>query len=787
MCYSDYIFTLKFLSPKIIFNLLLCLSFTTGMAFQSQLSGSIESSFSTATVNGKHHTGGLVGLNIQGQISNCYTSAEVIRDVGGSETVGGFMGSNGDVDNNLQGGEISYCYSTSSVFYNDSANPTTKGFVGSSYGTSIYEGNFFNSDLSNQLTDVLGAAIAKTSHTLKKVTTYLSNGWQFSADALVWGINQEDNDSYPFLRWQEFDSDFIWLGTNTSTNTDVSNWSETTLPNATSNIRIPSKVASNENILEINSDFEVASLLIEEETAQAKILPNKSLKVNEYINNNGSIIFKSDVTGDSYFDEFTGTISGSGTVISEKYYPAKRAFRMVASPVDGGSIFANWQNGGVNDTGIGTHITGEQGTVGNYNATTGIDYTQSGAHSLFSFSATNGWEAITNTKNTDLEVGKPYRLMVRGDRTVDLTDNDATPTTTTLISTGDLEVGTESITFPSATAGSTSYAFIANPYQSRIDVSNVLTTNTNTVDNKLWVWDPMVNNRGAFVLIDELSGNGTTTPASSTATKFIEPGQAFFIELNGSDSELTFTESVKDVSSLSQSPESLSQQPQLLLNLHNEDQEVIDAIRLRFSSNGINGVDGLDISKLGNIDENLASINENSLFSIERRSLPETDEEIPLFTNNWRNENYSFSANLNNLEATDVYLVDHYLGTETLISNGTAYSFSVDANISESVNNLRFALKFDNETMGIDEQEKQLFSLYPNPAKDIVNIQTSLPQGSQATVEVYNMLGQLVISQTQTISHTSIGIGVDALEAGVYLVKLTDQDGYSQTQELIKE
>ncbi|WP_171047140.1 T9SS type A sorting domain-containing protein [Mesohalobacter halotolerans] len=525
----------------------------------------------------------------------------------------------------------------------------------------------------------------------------------------------------------------------------------------------------------------------------ATIKAGKHIASGGNFTHDGDLVFKSDAAnGDSYLGEIGGNYTKvAGTVISEKYYPAKRAFRMVSSSVTGGSIFDNWQNAGVNDAGIGTHITGEQGTVGNYNATTGIDYTQSGAPSLFSFSA--GWNAVTNTKTTDLEVGVPYRLMVRGDRNVDLNDNEATPSETILKSIGDLEVGTENITFPSATAGSNTFAFIANPYQSRIDVSEVLAANSSKADDtKLWVWDPMINTRGGFVTIDQFSsGNGTATPfvagENSSATKFIEPGQAFFIQLSGSDSNISFTESVKDVSNLSQSPESLSQQPQLLFNLHNEDQEVIDAIRLRFSPDGNNDIDQLDISKLGNMDENLASVNGNSLFTIQKRSLPETDEEISLFTNNWRNENYSFSANLNNLEATDVYLVDHYLGTETLISNGTAYSFSVDANISESVSSLRFALRFDNETMGVEEQEKQLFSLYPNPAKDIVNIQTSLPLGSQATVEVYNMLGQLVISQTQTISHTSIGIGVDALEAGVYLVKLTGQDGYSQTQELIKE
>ncbi|NGZ90648.1 hypothetical protein G7034_10330, partial [Psychroflexus sp. C1] len=140
---------------------------------------------------------------------------------------------------------------------------------------------------------------------------------------------------------------------------------------------------------------------------------------------------------------------------------------------------------------------------------------------------------------------------------------------------------------------------------------------------------------------------------------------------------------------------------------------------LRFATDGITEVDAADIAKMGNIDENLASVNENSLFTIQRRNFPENDEVIPLFTNNWRNQDYSFVANLNNFGTTAVYLVDAYLGTETLLEDGEAYHFSVDANVAESQDSQRFSLKFDTETMGVEDEDNKLFSLYPNPAKDV--------------------------------------------------------------------
>ncbi|GGE45057.1 T9SS type A sorting domain-containing protein [Psychroflexus planctonicus] len=538
------------------------------------------------------------------------------------------------------------------------------------------------------------------------------------------------------------------------------------------------------NDIDINANLETTNSANIEFKGNTTITAGKHIASNGNFTHDGDLLFKSDATnGDAYLGSIEGNYTKtSGTVITEKFYPAKRAFRMVASPVDGVSIFDNWQNGGANETGIGTHITGSE------TGDNGFDETETGNPSLFYFN--NGWQAIPNTNAINLTAGAPYRLMVRGDRDPNLLiDNDADPNPTTLVATGDLIVGTINIMFPSATAGSNTFAFIANPYQSRIDVSEVLTANnSNADDTKLWVWDPMINTRGAFVTIDELSsGNGDTTP-SSDATKFIEPGQAFFIQLIGTDSTISFTESVKDITTSLNKPAPLSNnQMSLLFELQNEENKTIDAIRLRFAADGITEVDAADIAKMGNIDENLASVNQNSLFSIQRRNFPENDEVIPLFTNNWRNQNYSFVANLSNLGDVQVYMVDAYLGTETLLADGEAYHFSVDANVAESVDSQRFSLKFDAETMSMEDVDKKWFSLYPNPAVDVVQLQSNLALTGKANVAVYNMLGQQMQVKAEVISHSNLRLSLGHLESGVYIVQLTDREGNSYTQELIKK
>ncbi|SHE94614.1 The GLUG motif-containing protein, partial [Psychroflexus salarius] len=198
----------------------------------------------------------------------------------------------------------------------------------------------------------------------------------------------------------------IWTGAVNNNWHTAGNWSKDNVPSPTENVFLP---GTSNNMPIATQDVNVKYIEIAS-SASLALSPSAVFKVSGDLLNNGQIIFKSDATGDSHFDEFTGSITGTGTVITEKYYQNKRAFRLVSSPVDGGSLFDNWQNSGANDAGLGTHITGEVGTVGEYNATTGIDYTASGNPSLFGFSTANGWEAITDTKNTNLEAGVPYRL-----------------------------------------------------------------------------------------------------------------------------------------------------------------------------------------------------------------------------------------------------------------------------------------------------------------------------------------------------------------------------------------
>ena len=90
-----------------------------------------------------------------------------------------------------------------------------------------------------------------------------------------------------------------------------------------------------------------------------------------------------------------------------------------------------------------------------------------------------------------------------------------------------------------------------------------------------------------------------------------------------------------------------------------------------------------------------------------------------------------------------------------------------------------FALKINAEgTVGVDEikEENQAF-VYPNPAKEAIRI-----GGVEAEeTELYNTLGQPIMNFRGNQA------SVEALAAGVYLLKVTDSNGITQTLRFVVE
>ena len=456
-----------------------------------------------------------------------------------------------------------------------------------------------------------------------------------------------------------------WRGTTSEDWSTNTNWDEG-FPDDQS-VALIRDISLNTPKIDAPTIAEVRDLILAENAA---LNVQGVLKVNAEIQNNGQVTFTSNEMKTGQLDEFSGTYSGTGTVEVERFIPAgdndKRAFRFLSSSVNStGSINTNWQEGAATwnenpNPGFGTHITGSLAGAD------GFDASGSGNPSLFLYpSAAQTWSSIANTDVKALEAGAAYRLMVRGDRSIDLTSNAADPTNTILRSKGSLVFGTIDMSSELA-QGADQFSLVGNPYQSVVDFSAV---NKNNLRDYVYVWDASLtgaNGRGAYVIVEVSSNSIVEAPAasSSSATKFIAPNQAFFVRNTSAGSPTLVFEETNKATAQAQ-VEVFNTYADFYINsrlyktadLQNGNTEA-DAIGLRFSSQHTTEADEEDAEKLANPDENYAIIN-NGLRAIDKQNLPEDGHEIELFTNSYTTTAYSLTFAMDNLpEGLEVFLND---------------------------------------------------------------------------------------------------------------------------------
>ena len=87
-------------------------------------------------------------------------------------------------------------------------------------------------------------------------------------------------------------------------------------------------------------------------------------------------------------------------------------------------------------------------------------------------------------------------------------------------------------------------------------------------------------------------------------------------------------------------------------------------------------------------------------------------------------------------------------------------------------------IAFHSET---DNNEINNFSVYPNPANDLINVLN--PNGSTALIEIYNYLGKKII--TQKLSNINNIISLKGLSNGLYIYMITDNNKTVKSDKLI--
>src|SRR5690554_887427 len=557
----------------------------------------------------------------------------------------------------------------------------------------------------------------------------------------------------------------------------------------------PSGVATSDDDITVIDN--TASLTADTQVRNLTVMAGATLEVNNVLTlggdiiNDGNLVFVSSATGNGELAAVPGTSTITGDVTVQRYMQNKRSYRMVSSPVTTTtSIHDNWQEGASSNAdnpnpGFGTHITGS--TTDQMN---GFDGTITGNPSMFTVNVNaQEFEAIDNTNTNTLTAGDPYLLFVRGDRSIDLT-NDLAAGETALRATGSLVTGPHSQSFPTATNGN--FVMFGNPYQSAVNVNDVFAGSTNVNSDFLYVYDPSAGTHGAYVTV---SLPGGTNAMSSTANQYLQPGQGAQVAVTGA-ATVNFTEATKapgQHNTTNATGNGLMSDNMLTVQLFttenfNNGGSVHDGLAIIFGDGLNNAVTNADAIKPMNFYENLGRDHNGTYLSIEKREMPQSAEVFPLYSAGYSQSEYTLKMNIDGLEDTFLYLDDHFTGTSTLIEGETIYTFGVDRSNDMSVATDRFSVRVE-QRLGVDDNG--LLSgvrLFPNPLSDnTFYVNAPKLTGETVNVTVNDMLGREVYNAEHTFSDSTVHINLaNDITSGVYMVTLSS-NGEVKTLRIIKD
>ena len=445
----------------------------------------------------------------------------------------------------------------------------------------------------------------------------------------------------------------------------------------------------------------------------------KDLTINESdgltINSGGSLI----VSGTS-----TGNITYNRTLATENWY-------LVSSPVVGQDI----------DAFVTTEVlasgTGSNLGLSDYNNTTpGWTYYQNGASGTGSFTSGDG---------------RSIKLAAAGDVSF-----------TGTINTSDVTVA--------MTSNSNGFNLVGNPYPSYVagnenadGTNNILTINSaNLTENTLWFWN---QSTGSYNQINQ----------ASTAFQ-IAPAQGFFVSATGSVN-LSITEAMQSHQG-TDSFQRLTTRPEIVLTLSNG--TAIRNADIYYIEGTTTGWDnGYDSSIFGGVANEFtiythAVANGNGR-DLGIQSLPNSDFEnmiIPVGINAEAGTSISIDAATNNFpEGINIYLEDKQDNSFTLLEADSNFSFTPENNL-DGIG--RFYLHTTSGVLSANDFATNTnISIYTS-SND--NLRIAGVQNGTATVRLYNILGKEMLKSSFVGSGVN-DIKVNAIPVGIYIVKLTTENG----------
>jgi len=492
------------------------------------------------------------------------------------------------------------------------------------------------------------------------------------------------------------------------------------------------------------------------------------------------------------------TLTGSKFTVEQFIPGGTRAYRFLGHPfnsainlselTDDIDITGNDGNTAVAGTGFSSTATNNPSAFW-YDVATGNGTTSAG---WTAFTRNDGVTSAANTSNT-WNIAQGIRVLIRGTKGQAgiLDANPPAPNDVTLHLSGKINDGSD-VPVTLTKGANSGFNMISNPYCAPLDVYQFRTANSNenaAAGANFYVWVPTggVNGKGQYITGD-MTNSGESyryLPAySSFFVNVAATGNVTFKEAHKAAATQAATYNLRTAGTSAYGNNTI--QLQVSRNNTFEDRLLI----LLNDGKTSNAFDTKDALKLDNSNLNFYSISsDNKHLSIDRRPLHTAiDSVIALGFSSSTPGNYSIDVkDLAIDDNATVYLRDKFLSTETILAQGTSYSFAVTANAASQGEN-RFALVFRSAPKAVELTNADFnMQLSPNPVKDRLHITFSNKATADTHITITNSNGQIIRQlNAGNVLNGNLTIDVRGLTKGAYYVTLNNGTTKNTQQLLIQ-
>lgn len=123
--------------------------------------------------------------------------------------------------------------------------------------------------------------------------------------------------------------------------------------------------------------------------------------------------------------------------------------------------------------------------------------------------------------------------------------------------------------------------------------------------------------------------------------------------------------------------------------------------------------------------------------------------------------------------------------TGSLLLNGSfLYGMTTSGGPIGAANGTIFRFQLGATSINKKNKDELSITIYPNPTDGILNLKFEIVNEAPITIKITNALGQVVLTESASIQHSSINI--QHFEAGIYFININDSKGNNAVRKIIK-